>query len=180
MTQEQQLVIPALEAFGRRVNARTPLAQVIGVLRRHNPRAPFAQIKLAAEQLKSGSLPMGDQGPRPDRFDSGTAGAADNSAPADAASASGSSPAPAEVAAEPDPARLDEIENAKVKRAEVAAWAAANGHEVPAKGFLPGAVVTAYRAAMREEYLASLVPVRNEDGTAGEPLPAEPVPTEVH
>lgn len=169
MTQSQQLVIPEPDSFGFRVNVRTPLAHLVAVLRRENPRAPYAQIKLAAEQLRLGTHKVSRE-PRPDRFDSGTAGAADNSAPV-------SSSVPAAVAAEPDPARLDEIANGKAPRAEVVAWAQAQSPplQVPPKGFLPAAVIVAYRAAMRDEYMASLVPVEG-----GAPMPAEVPPHETY
>lgn len=168
MTQDpQQLVIPEPDAFGFRVNARTPLAHVVAVVRRANPRAPYAQVKLLAEQLRLGTV---SRERTPGRFDSGAAaGAADSPA----AVVDGGS-APTESA--PDPARLDEIEHGKLVRADVAAWAAQNGHDVPPKGFLPGAVIAAYRAAQRDEYMASLVPVLNPDGSTAEPMPADALP----
>lgn len=165
MTDQQQLVIPEPDSFGFRVNARTPLAHVVAVLRRANPQAPYAQIKLTAEQLRLGTHKVARE-PRPDRFDSGTD--------------SGADPHSVPESAVADPARLDEIETGKVKRAEAAEWARANGMEVPAKGFLPAAVLVAYRAAMRDEYMASLVPVVNADGSPAEPMPAEVPSTEVH
>lgn len=175
MTDQHQLVIPGPDSFGFRVNARTPLALLIGILRRHNPDVPFAHIKLAAERLRSGARPMGDQGSRPEPFNSATGPTAVPSAPA-----SGDARAVGPAVAEPGLARLDEIETGKIKRAEAAAWAQANGYDVPAKGFLPGAVVAAYRAAMRDEYLASLVPVVNAEGMPAEPMPAEAPATKVH
>lgn len=177
MIERNEIVIPGPDSFGFRVNARTPLAHVVGVLRRANPRASYNSLRAAAEALRSGQQMTRE--PRPDRFDSGTAGVVDNSPAAVPSSAAESSPTPAAVA---DPATLDEIENGKVARAAVAAWAKAQtpALDVPAKGFLPGAVVAAYRAAMRDEYLASLTPVVNADGTPAEPMPADVPPSEVH
>lgn len=164
MTQ-RQLVIPEPDSFGFRVNRATPLAHVVAVLRRANPDAPYGELRVAAERLRLG-VEMSRE-PRPDRFDSGTSGAEE------------SSPAPEAVA---DPARLAEIEEGKPKRADVVAWAQAQQPpvEVPAKGFLPAAVLVAYRAAMREEYLASLVPVVNSDGSPAEPMPADAPIAKVH
>ena len=174
MTEQNDLVIPGPDSFGFRVNARTPLAHVVGVLRRANPRASYNSLRAAAEALRSGSREVSRE-PRPDRFDSGTGASA---VPSGAGTADARAGAPAVA----DPATLDEIENGKVARAAVAAWAKAQtpALDVPAKGFLPGAVVAAYRAAMRDEYLASLTPVVNADGTPAEPMPADVPPSEVH
>ena len=165
MTERQQLVIPEPDSFGFRVNARTPLAHMVAVLRRHNPQAPYSQIRIAAEQLRLGTRKVPRE-PRPDRFDSGTD--------------SGADPHSVPESAVADPARLDEIENGKVKRAAAAEWARANGMDVPAKGFLPAALIVAYRAHLRDEYVASLTPVVNADGSPAEPMPADVPATEVH
>lgn len=174
MTRTQQLVIPEPESFGFRVNARTPLAHVVAVLRRHNPQAPYPQIKLAAEQLRLGTHKVTRE-PRPEPFDSATDSGAGRGGTGD-----GPAESAPESAVAPDPARLDEIENGKIKRAAAADWARANGMDVPAKGFLPAALIVAYRAHLRGEYLASLTPVVNADGSPAEPMPADVPATEVH
>lgn len=178
-----QIVIPDADQLGVRVTPRTPLAVVVAALRRHNQRAPLGQLKRAAEQLRlSGSAtpppadePEVSREPGPDRFDSGTGSDVDNSAPV-------SSPSEPEVAAPggdsataapaPEPRR-------KPTRAEVEAWIATlpkrQRPQMSKSGRIPAAVLTAYRAAQRDEVLSSMVPVEG-----GEPIPAEPPITEVH
>lgn len=166
--QENRLVIPEPDSFGFRVTTRTPLALIVAALRRENPRAPFAQVKRAAEQIRAGASPAaasraGAEVPRertPDRFDSGAEpDAVPSGSDVDDARASGS-----EVAAyvEPNPARD-----------EIARWVAeqrgrAKGLELNKSGRVPRHILAAYREDRREEYLASLVPVEG-----GAPMPAE-------
>lgn len=46
------LVIPDPDSLGIRVNLHTPLGQVVAELRRLNPRAPYTDIKRAAEEMR--------------------------------------------------------------------------------------------------------------------------------
>ena len=168
------LVIPAPDAFGGRVTPQTPLGVLVATLRRHNPRAPFGQLKRAAEQLRQTGLPEraeGLQGPRPDRFDSGTGSEGD---------AGHEPPSPPEPAV----AELPAPSQRKPTRAEVTAWLETlpkrQRPKMSASGRIPAAVLTAYRAAHRDEVLASMVPVENADGSPAEPMPADPPITEVH
>ncbi len=175
----QQLVIPQPDEFGLRVSPSTPLAHVVAVLRRHNPRAPFGQLKSAAESLRSGNPPAGrrdvegevsrDRMPEPfdSAVDSGSA------VPQDATATEPESEV-APPAVDPEVA-LSEWNPA---RAAVAAWVAkqrglAKGLHMTKSGRIPRAVLAAYRQAHRDEYLASLVPVINPDGTRAEPMPAD-------
>lgn len=185
----QQLVIPQPDAFGLRVTRATPLAKVVAVLRQHNPRASYAQIRAAAERLMLGEWPEDVQSPRLDRFDSTPDPTAVPSAPVDGdARAVGSGVAAAAVEeggsaptnVDPDPAQpsVDEQLAAwQPERSDVAAWIAkqkglAKGLSMSNSGRIPAKVLSAYREAHRDEYLASLVPVRYADGSAGEPMPA--------
>lgn len=169
-----QIVIPDAESFGVRVNHRTPLAAVVSVLRRHNPDASFGQIKAVAEGIRQNGLPVAEvsREASPDRFDSGAGSDADNSiAPA-------SSPSEPEVGAASSAAQPAPGER-KPTRAEVLAWIDTlpkrQRPKMSASGRVPAAVLTAYRAAHRDEVLASMVPVEG-----GAPIPAEPPITEVH
>jgi len=160
----QQFVVPEPDAFGFRLGRNTPLAHVVAVLRRHNPTADLGQLKRAAEQLRAGGRPQVSREPRPDRFDSGTG--ADGPA-------AGNPSAP--VVADADPA----ADMPNPARAEVAAWVArqkglAKGLTMNKSGRIPAAVLSAYREAHRDEYLATLVPVEG-----GAPMPADPPPVEV-
>lgn len=171
-----QLVIPAPDAFGGRVTPSTPLGVLVAVLRRSNPRAPFGQLKRAAEELRAGKV---SREPRPDRFDSGTDSGAVPSAVVDA-----DARAPESEVAEPDasaPASIAierELER-KPTRAEVEAWLAEqpkrNRPTMSKSGRIPAAILTAYREAHREEMLASMVPVEG-----GAPMPADVPPADVH
>lgn len=60
------IVIPPADAFGGRVNVATPLARVVGVLRRANPQAPYSDLKAAAEDLRRGGLPDRQPTPEPE------------------------------------------------------------------------------------------------------------------
>jgi len=171
-----QIVIPDAESFGVRVNHRTPLAAVVSVLRRHNPDASFGQIKAVAEGIRQNGLPVAEvsREASPEPFDSATEPDAVPSAVVDAdARASGSEVGAASSAAQPAPGER------KPTRAEVLAWIDTlpkrQRPKMSASGRVPAAVLTAYRAAHRDEVLASMVPVEG-----GAPIPAEPPITEVH
>jgi len=185
-----QTVIPDADQLGVRVTPRTPLAVVVAALRRHNPRTPLGQLKRAAEQLRlSGNVatpppadePEVSREASPGLFDSGV-----SSGPAVPQDATATEPelvvgepeeaAPgddsATAAPAPEPTR-------KPTRAEVEAWIATlpkrQRPQMSKSGRIPVAVLTAYRAAQRDEVLSSMVPVEG-----GEPIPAEPPITEVH
>lgn len=174
MTKPDPWVTPEADAFGFRVNPRTPLAHVVAVLKRHNPRASFAQIKNAAETLRRDGLPTAEsevsREPRPGLFDSGADSGATNSAPVSSAPES-------EVAVEPDGEPSDGPERHKPSRAEVAEWVAKQSararRDLPmsSRGRIPAATLAAYRAAHRDEVMASMVPVEG-----GSPMPAEVPP----
>jgi hypothetical protein len=170
-----QLVIPAPDAFGGRVNTQTPLARVVAVLRQHNPRAPFAQLRTAAEALRLGQAPAvpfvqaesvpGSVAPSETAarvfVDESTKTRVDAEAIAAVPAASDNPPAVPE--------------RRKPTRAEVEAWVAAQPKRdrsklaMSSRGRIPAATLAAYRAAHRDEVLASMVPVEG-----GAPIPAEP------
>ena len=180
MTQEN-LVIPQPDAFGLRVNRSTPLAKVVAVLRQHNPRAPYASIRVAAEQLMHGVWPDAQVSEEraPVRFDSGADPTAVPSASVDDdARAVGSEVG--DTATEPAVDPAEQLAAWQPERSDVAAWVAkqrglAKGLTMNKSGRIPARVLTAYRQAHRDEYLATLVPVVNADGSAGEPMPADPL-----
>jgi hypothetical protein len=180
-----EIVIPGADEFGARVNHRTPLASVVAVLRRHNPRADYKALRALAESMRRNGHPMPDgvvtgelverqaevsRERTPDQFDSGADSGAVPSAVVDAdARAPESVVASVEVPAEPR----------KPTRAEVEAWIATQPKRsrpaMSASGRIPAATLAAYRAAHRDEVLGSMVPVEG-----GAPMPAEVPPEEVH
>lgn len=156
------LVIPQPDELGLRVTTQTPLAKVVGVLRRHNPRASFAELRSAAAALIDGEWPTSDVEllpADPETFEL-AAEVAEPLAPVDA------------VEAIDTQAQLDAWQP---ERTDVAAWVArqrglAKGLAMSKSGRVPARVLTAYREAHRDDYLASLVPVEG-----GDPMPAEPL-----
>jgi hypothetical protein len=192
-----EIVIPGADEFGTRVNHRTPLAQVVAVLRRHNPRADYRELRSTAEALRRNGhpFPNGDFVPlsdeasdllrhltrerepevsrdrTPDRFDSGADSGAVPSAVVDA-----DARAPESVVGVVETATPGER---KPTRAEVEAWLATqpkrNRPVMSKSGRIPAATLAAYRAAHRDEVLAEMVPVEG-----GEPMPAEVPPTEIY
>ena len=178
-----RLVIPDPDAFGVRVTTQTPLAHVVAVLRRANPRATFGELKVAANELMSGRWPAVEVSSDPGRepFDSAAAGASEQAlqpeslAPAEVdADATVEEGGSAPTSTAPDPA--EQLAAWQPERSDVAAWVAkqrglAKGLTMNKSGRVPARVLTAYREAHRGEYLASLVPVAG----GGEPMPAEPL-----
>lgn len=182
-----RLVIPDPDAFGVRVTTQTPLAHVVAVLRRANPRATFGELKVAANELMSGRWPAVEvSGERaPIRFDSGADPTAVPSASVDddaravgsevaAVEEGGSAPTNIDTAPAVDPEQ--QLAEWQPERNDVAAWVAkqrglAKGLTMNKSGRIPARVLTAYRQAHRAEILASLVPVAG----GGEPMPAEPL-----
>jgi hypothetical protein len=177
----EQIVIPEPDSFGFRVTAHTPLAHLVAVLRRANPRATFGDLKTAASALQREGFPAPatesevSREASPGRFDSGADSAA-HVVRAVAESEVGETPdageAPAATDSRPELATPAPGER-KPTRAEVEAWLARqpkrNRPVMSKSGRIPAAVLTAYRAAHRDEVLASMVPVEG-----GSPMPAEP------
>ena len=55
MTDQRNLVIPDPEHLGVRVTPRTSLGQIVGALRKHNPKATANELLAAAMQLQRSS-----------------------------------------------------------------------------------------------------------------------------
>jgi len=154
----RQIVIPGPDSFGSRVTPATPLGHVVSILRRYNPDASYAQIKLAAEDLRNGhgraaepeGEPQVSREPGPEPFDSATD--ASTEVPQDATAT-----VPASEVADPT-------------RDQVKAWLDATGGVQLKPGRIPKHIMQAYRDAHREEMVASMVPVEG----GGDPIPAEP------
>lgn len=171
MTKPDPWVTPGADAFGFRVNPSTPLAHVVAVLKRHNPRAPFAQLRNAAETLRRDGLPpVGGEVGEPSTF-------GEHLSTSDAGGE-----APEATAAQPDLATPPaSVEPYKPKRADVEAWVAQQSARarrnlpMSSRGRIPAATLAAYRAAYRaahrDEVMASMVPVEG-----GSPMPAEVPP----
>jgi hypothetical protein len=150
------------------MDARTPLAHVVAVLRRANPDADFTQLRRAAEDLRFGRVapaaPEPSNGLMPEDVEG-------KRAEGEAPGVTGSLPVPATPSTAP-------VDERHPSRAEVTAWLATqkrSGLVMSKSGRIPAAVLVAWREAHREEILASMVPV-----VGGEPLPAEPPEPEAY
>ena len=158
MTHEQ-LVIPEPDAFGFRVTNQTPLALIVAVLRQANPRAAFGALKFAAAGLQRGEWPAPAEPDPAVEVDTAARVFVDESTKTREAPQE-SVPAPAD-----NPPAVAAPERRKPTRAEVEAWVArqpraARGKlQMSSRGRIPAATLAAYRAAHRDEVLASMVPV---------------------